>query len=63
MKVMKACQNESMRWKPYHWVYLTASLKGKYIGAQDQGNGIWKIFNRDVFLEDFNENKRQTSIN
>ena len=52
-----------MRWKSQYWVYLTASLKGKYIGAEDQGNGIWRVFYRDVFLGYFNENKRQTSIN
>ncbi|WP_027077495.1 integrase core domain-containing protein [Maribacter antarcticus] len=40
MKVMKVCQNEAIRWKSYYWVYLTAALKGKYIGAEDQGNGI-----------------------
>jgi len=55
MKVMKVCQNGSMRWKSYYWVYLTAALKGKYVGAEDQGNGIWRVFYRDVFLGYFNE--------
>jgi transposase InsO family protein len=65
MKVMKVCQNGSMRWKSYYWVYLTAGLKGKYVGAEDQGNGIWRVFYRDVFLGYFNENKirdKQVSI-
>ena len=55
----------AMRWKSYYWEYLTASLKGKYIGAQDQGNGICRVFYRDVFLGYFNENKirdKQVSI-
>lgn len=63
MKVMKVYQNGSMRWKSYYWVYLTAGLKGKYVGVEDQGNGIWRVFYRDVFLGYFNENKRQKSIN
>lgn len=43
MKVMKVCENGSIRWKSYYWVYLTAVLKGKYMGAEDQGNGIWRV--------------------
>jgi hypothetical protein len=37
-----------------YWVYITAGLKGKYVGAEDQGNGIWRVFYRDVFLGYFN---------
>ena len=65
MKVMKVCMNGSMRWKSYYWVYLTASLKGKYVGAEEQGNGIWHVFYRDVFLGYFNESNirdKQVSI-
>ncbi|MFD2789213.1 integrase core domain-containing protein [Arenibacter antarcticus] len=65
MKVMKVCQNGSMRWKSYYWVYLTAALKGKYVGAEDQGNGIWRVFYSDVFLGYFNEKNirdKQVSI-
>ena len=40
----------------YYWVYLTA-LKGKYIGAEDKGNGIWRVFYRNVFLGYFDENE------
>ena len=57
MKVLKVTQNGAIRWKSYYWVYLTAALKGKYIGIEDLGNGIWKVFYRDVFLGYFNENK------
>ena len=62
---MIVSQNEAMRCKTYYWVYLTAGLKGKYVGAEDQGNGIWRVFYRDVFLGYFNENKirdKQVSI-
>ena len=65
LKVLKVTQNGSIRWKSYYWVYLTAALKGKYVGIQDLGNGIWKVFYRNLFLGFFNENNirdKQVSI-
>jgi transposase InsO family protein len=65
LKVVKVTQNGSIRWKSYYWVYLTAALKGKYVGIQDIGKGIWKVFYRNVFLGFFNENNirdKQVSI-
>ena len=56
-KVLKVTQNGAIRWKSYYWVYLTAALKGKYVGILDLGNGIWKVFYRNVFLGFFNENQ------
>ncbi len=64
-KIIKVTQNGAIRWKSYYWVYLTAALKGKHIGIHDQGNGIWKVFYRNVFLGYFNENQlrnKQKSI-
>ena len=55
--VFKVTQNGAIRWKSYYWVYLTASLKGKYVGVEDLGNGIWKVHYRNVFLGFFNENQ------
>ena len=56
-RVFKVTQNGAIRWKSYYWVYLTASLKGKYVGVEDLGNGIWKVHYRNVFLGFFNENQ------
>jgi transposase InsO family protein len=55
MKVLKVTQNGAMRWGSNHWVYLTASLKGKYVGVLEMGNGIWRVYYRDVFLGFFDE--------
>ena len=55
LKILKVTQNGAIRWKSYYWVYLTVALKGKYVGIQDLGNGIWKVFYRNVFLGFFNE--------
>ncbi len=60
MKILKVTQNGAIRWKSYYWVYLTAALKGKYVGIENLGNGIWKIFYRNVFLGFFNENELRT---
>lgn len=57
MKVLKVTQNGAIRWRSYYWVYLTSALKGKYVGIQELGNGIWKIFYRNVLLGYFNESE------
>ena len=35
-------------------------LQGKHIGALEMGNGIWRVFYRNVFLGYFNEHKLRT---
>jgi len=55
MKVMNVVKNGAMRWKAYYWVYLTTGLIGKQVGAEEIGNGVWKVYYRDVFLGYFNE--------
>jgi transposase InsO family protein len=65
MKVLKVTQNAAMRWRAYHWVFLTGSLKGKYVGVLEIGDGIWRVFYRNVFLGYFDEKNirnRQISI-
>jgi len=65
MKVLKVTQNGAIRWKSYNWVYLSASLQGKPIGALDIGNGIWRVFYRNVFLGYFDEHvfrKKEQSV-
>ncbi len=54
-KILKVTKNGSIRWKSYYWVYLSVALKGKYVAIEDIGNGIWKVFYRDVFLGYFDE--------
>jgi len=64
-KVLKVTQNGSIRWKSYYWVYVTAALMGKYVGIQEMGNGIWRVYYRNVFLGFFDEkhlrNKEQAT--
>ena len=55
MKVMRVCNNGSTRWKSYLWVFMSRGLIGRHIGAEDLGNGIWRVYYRNVFLGYFNE--------
>lgn len=54
-KVLKVTESGAIRWKSYYWVYVSAALKGKYIAIEDIGNGIWKVFFRNVFLGFFDQ--------
>ena len=64
-KVLKVTKNGSIRWKSYYWVYVTAALMDKYVAIEDKGNGIWKVFYRNVLLGFFDErhlrNKEQST--
>lgn len=65
LRVLQVNQNGAIRWKSYYWVYLSAAFKGKYIGIKELGNGIWRVFYRNVFLGFYNENElrnKQKSI-
>ncbi|MDA8596672.1 integrase core domain-containing protein, partial [Flavobacteriaceae bacterium] len=55
LKIMRVTQNGSCRWNSYYWVFLSSSLANKYVAAQEIGNGIWKVFYRDVALGYFSE--------
>jgi len=64
-KILKVTESGAVRWKSYYWVYVSAALKGKHVAIEELGNGIWKVFYRNVFLGYFNEKKirdKQVSI-
>jgi len=54
-KILKVTMSGAIRWKSYYWVYVSAALKGKYVAIEDIGNGIWKVFYRNVFLGFFDQ--------
>lgn len=54
-KILKVTMSGAIRWKSYYWVYVSAALKGKYVAIEDIGNGIWKVFFRNVFLGFFDQ--------
>jgi len=48
-------KNGAIRWKAYYWIYMTRALAGKYVGIEELGNGVWKVFYRNVFLGYIND--------
>ena len=50
-------RNGAMRWKANSWIYLSRALGGKFVGIEELGQGIWRVFYRNVFLGYFDENK------
>ena len=49
-KKFKVTKNGAMRWGAYHWVKVSIGATGKYIGAEEVGEGIWNIYYRNVLL-------------
>lgn len=49
--------NGAIRWKANYWVYMARGLAGKYIGLEELGNGIWRVYYRGVFLGYFDESR------
>ena len=63
----KVTKTGALRWKSYDWIYVSRALIGKYVGIEELGNGIWRVFYRNVFLGYFDAKKlngnNRTSIN
>jgi transposase InsO family protein len=55
IKLQYVTKNGAIRWKAFYWIYMSRALAGKHVGIQEIGNGIWKVFYRDVFLGYINE--------
>ena len=54
---LKVCQNGAARWGAYNWLFIGRGARGRYIGAQELGNGNWNVYYRNVLLGYFDENK------
>jgi len=49
-KVLKVSTNGAARWGSYNWVFISRAAIGRYMGAEEIGNGIWNVYYRDVLL-------------
>ncbi|MCR9154372.1 MAG: hypothetical protein NXI09_09700 [Bacteroidetes bacterium] len=54
---MKVTRNGSVRWDSYKWVYVSASLQGKYIGALEIGKRNMAGISLKCIFRNLNENK------
>jgi hypothetical protein len=43
-------RNAAIRWKSYYWVMVATPLSGHYVGLEELGNGIWRVFYRHKLL-------------
>ena len=54
-KKIKVHGNGAARWGAYHWLFIGAAARGRYVAAQDVGNGIYNVYYRNVLLGYFDE--------
>jgi len=54
-KKMKVTKSGSCRWGAYHWVFISRGAIGRYVAAQEVGDGIWNVYYRNVLLGYFDE--------
>lgn len=59
-KVLKITRSGSIRWGGHHWVYISRAAIGLTIGLQEIGNGVWKVYYRNVILGCFDEKELTT---
>ena len=51
----KVCINGAARWGAYHWLFISRGARGRYVAAQEVGDGIWNVYYRNVLLGYFDE--------
>ena len=54
-KVPKVCINGAARWGAYNWLFISRAARGRYIGVEEIGNGIWNVYYRNVLLGSIDE--------
>ena len=54
-RVSKVCKNGAASWGAYNWIFVSRAARGRYIGMDEVGNGIWNVYYRDVLLGSFDE--------
>lgn len=55
MKKLKVTKCGSVRWGGYNWVFVSNAAIGRYLGFEELGNGIWKVYYRDINIGWFDE--------
>lgn len=55
MKVLTVMKSGAIRWGHEGWVFVSQAARGRKVGLEEIGNGIWQMFYRNVFLGYFDE--------
>ncbi len=56
-EVRRVTKNGALRWRSTKWVMVSTSLVDKFVGLEELGDGIWRIYFRQKMLGYFDENK------
>lgn len=54
-EVRRVTKNGALRWRSTEWVMVSTSLKDKFVGLEELGNGLWRVFFRKKMLGYFDE--------
>lgn len=49
------CTNGLARWGAYNWLCVSSAAIGRFIAADEIGNGIWNVYYRKILLGYFDE--------
>lgn len=55
-EIRRVTKNGALRWRSTKWVMVSTSLIDKYVGLEELGDGIWRIYFRQKLLGYFDEN-------
>ncbi len=56
-EVRRVTKNGALRWKSTKWVMVSTTLKEKYVGLEEMGNGFWRVYFRQKLLGYLDEKK------
>lgn len=56
-EVRKVTKNGALRWASTKWVMVSTTLIDKYVGLEELGGGVWRIYYRQKMLGYFDEEK------
>lgn len=54
-EVRRVTKNGALRWRSTEWVMVSTTLKDKFVGLEELGNGLWRVFFRKKMLGYFDE--------
>lgn len=57
-KLRYVCKNGCLRWGKREWVMVSTALSGKNIGLEEVGEGVWRVYFRQIVLGYLNEKEK-----
>lgn len=57
-KLRYVCKNGCLRWGKREWVMASTALSGKNIGLEEVGEGIWRVYFRQIVLGYLNSKEK-----